>query len=351
MTSLTSDRTPPGLRLLVLCETFKISGGLLIFERVGRVLARWGHLLAWLPLAPGPRPDFAVHCPVLGREDAFGREWDAVMLPGVGFSSPMLDSLHEFLDARLGLRVQHVLGDRRREERFVRANRLFRPHLVLFNNHEWKPENHIAFPEGRCEHLVGAVDACLFRPGIPGRSGRPQEKFVIGGQARRNKNPDRLIAALRQLPERFQLQLFGPVEIPRRPLQDLIETGRLVFTGILPEEKLALWFRGLDAYVSTETTAGWCTAAAEAMASGIPVVCTPAGTLSFARHEDTALVLPSPAPEQLRRSILRLATEPEFALRLARRARRGIEGFGWEDYSARMVDRIRELRGALPCLT
>jgi hypothetical protein len=91
----------------------------------------------------------------------------------------------------------------------------------------------------------------------------------------------------------------------------------------------------------TETSAGWANLVAEAMASGVPVVCTPHGTAAFAQHDETALVVLEPTPSALGAAVLRLRADRALSSRLAERARTGIEGYSWDSYARQLLRLIQ----------
>jgi glycosyltransferase involved in cell wall biosynthesis len=78
------------------------------------------------------------------------------------------------------------------------------------------------------------------------------------------------------------------------------------------------------------------------MASGVPVVTTPAGTLSIATNEDTALVTERPTPQALARGLLRIRNDHAFASAMAARARAHIEHYDWERYTDRLIGLVQD---------
>jgi hypothetical protein len=107
---------------------------------------------------------------------------------------------------------------------------------------------------------------------------------------------------------------------------------------VLDESALGRFYAGVDCVAHVETFAGWANLAAEAMASGVPLVATPHGTLAFAEHEKTALVVPEPSPEALAKAILRLRDDPNLARQLAHAGRERIRSFSWNAYSADLLE-------------
>jgi glycosyltransferase involved in cell wall biosynthesis len=70
-------------------------------------------------------------------------------------------------------------------------------------------------------------------------------------------------------------------------------------------DELAELYASSDVFVAAEKRAGWCNTAAEAMAAGACVVCTPSGTGDFARDGETALVVRLRHPFFLARALRR----------------------------------------------
>jgi glycosyltransferase involved in cell wall biosynthesis len=104
----------------------------------------------------------------------------------------------------------------------------------------------------------------------------------------------------------------------------------------LPQDKMAWLFSQADIFVSGERRSGWANTAAEAMACGLPVVCTASGSRDFAVHNKTALVVRFAHPFLLRRQISRLLDDPDLRERLAEAGRRKISEFTWDALAERL---------------
>lgn len=324
-----------GKRILVACHEMAVAGGLYRFERFGRVIRLFGHQLAFVALAAGlPRrrtTDFAV----LTLEQAAAAAWDATFVPGAGFPPATIARFAELRADSFGVRVQHVLSDQSRKPAFLQVNRSFSPHVVIFNNSHWRAGEFTDFAADAFHFLEGGVDLETLAPD-PGRPARPAGRpLIVGGLA--NKNPDPLIEAVRRCGPDVHLRLFGEADGLESRAQDLIGSGRLRLEGVLEEAALPGFYSGVDCVVHTATFAGWANLAVEAMASGVPVICTPHGTASFAEDRETALVIREPTAEAIARAILRLKDDSGLAVRLAQNARRRIQGFSWTNYSARLL--------------
>ncbi len=199
---------------------------------------------------------------------------------------------------------------------------------------------------------AGAVDAAFFRPD---RGQRDPARLVVtayGRRSRPRKGTDLVIAAMRALHRRHagvELVLFdhlgpGNEQDPR----DGFNPGfpaRYVMNPTADE--LAALYASSDVFVAAERRAGWCNTAAEAMAAGTCVVCTPSGTGDFARHGETALVVRLRHPFFLARALDRALSEPALRDRLAIAGRREIEHHTWPALAAKLLVGLG-LAGGIP---
>jgi glycosyltransferase involved in cell wall biosynthesis len=321
-------------RILVPCYEMSIAGGLYRFERLRRTIQPWGYDLSFVAFSPDPfrlrRPKFDV----LRPDQLYGEQpWDAVMLPGAGFPPDMLDSLDMFCHPQFGLRIQHLLNDQTPLELYRRANRAFRPDIVIANNRHWSVGEMEVFDARRAFILEGAVDTDALA-NVPRRKRSADGRLVVGGLA--NKNPQPLVQVARRL-DYVDLRLFGTSGHLAESAKDLIAAGRLELVGVLDEQRLRAFYSTVDVIVHAELFAGWANVAAEAMAAGVPLICTPHGTMTFAQDGVTAQVISEPTPEALAQAIERIRRDPDMAERMAAEGRRRIRSYSWDDYSRKLL--------------
>jgi len=328
------------LRILIACNSLILSGGIMRFERTGVVLQNWGHKIAYVCFSD-LEPDISTTFPILTIDQALLETWDAVMIPGAGFPDEIIDKFYILRRENFGVRVQHILNDQSRRTNFMKVNQSLKPHIVIFNNQHWPVGSFTDFSGDRFHILMGGVDLSVFYP-LPYKN-LPLKKdhWIIGGQA--HKNPEPLIEALHSLPQLVSLRLFGnrPHSLSAEH-QSLIQSGRLEFIGpLLGNQSLAEFYNSIDCIVMTETFAGWANIAAEAMACGVPVVCTPHGTLAFAHNEETALVIDMPTPSVISDAVRTLINDFSLCKRLASQARIKISAFTWDNYAQQLVKLIQ----------
>src|SRR5262249_7810694 len=145
------------LRILVACESVALTGGLLRFDRFARTVAPWGHEVALMPFAGVGASQRPTDLRVLSWEEASKATWDAVMVPGAGFSEATIARFNELRAPNFGLRVQHILNDRSKQPGFQSVNDAFQPDVVVFNNSAWPVGTFTKFKGKRFHVLEGAV--------------------------------------------------------------------------------------------------------------------------------------------------------------------------------------------------
>ncbi len=151
---------------------------------------------------------------------------------------------------------------------------------------------------------------------------------------KKRKGVHHVIKAAEKLQRDFpgiRLVLFDSlVGAEKRDPRSLIKTAvPYEFHLNLPQNRMAWLLAQADVFVSAEKRAGWANTAAEAMACGLPVVCTASGSRDFAFHEKTALVVPFAHPFFISRQIRRLILAPDLRRRLAEAGHEKIKQFTW----------------------
>jgi len=184
----------------------------------------------------------------------------------------------------------------------------------------------------------GGVNLALFRP-LPDGEGerRPPGRFSVlthGRFSRRRKGSRLVVRAVDRLARRrsgLEVRFFDTSTVHHEAglPADLKCRARVRLDLDVPRQDLRRVYGSCDLFVSAEKGAGWSNQTIEAMACGLPVVCTASGTRDFAIGGETALVVPRTV-WHLERAIRRLLDDPSLRARLADAGRAKAAEFSWE---------------------
>jgi len=332
-----------GLRIAVVLPHLGIYGGIRRFFELGRVWLGRGHDVALLlPATARERDPWLPFGGSLGTLDRLRSErWDVVLSPD--------PALFLAAESRGALRVFYAVL-----EKAPMAERAWKAaDLVLANSSGMRRHLRRRGIEGA--DGIGGVNLETFHPPAvdprPERAGRAAPvRFLVYGRLSRARKGTRLaVEAIRRALARHtrsggaggELTLFdAPPAGSEEPAREE-ETGLPTRWVLRPsQEELAALYRDADIFVAAERRAGWCNTAAEAMASGAAVVCTPSGTEDFARHADTARVARLPWRWLLEAQILAYLRDPEARARIAARGTEAIRAYSWERTAARVEEAI-----------
>jgi glycosyltransferase involved in cell wall biosynthesis len=208
----------------------------------------------------------------------------------------------------------------------------------------------------RLEVVPYGVDASRFKP-APGareaaraRLGLPPLAPLLfaAGRLVRKKGFEYLIEALPMIEGDVppHLAIAGDGDLAEELRARTRASGvadRVHFLGDLRQDAVGGWFAAADVAVvpsvrdDSGNVDGLPNTVLEALASGAPLVGTPAGGIaSVIEHEETGVIVPERDPRALARALTDLLRDPERRARLGRAGRTLVEArFGWETAAAR----------------
>lgn len=328
------------MKFLVVVHALYRSGGLLRFERIGRQLRKLGHQFAYLVF----EPDLSAvdsEFDQLTFEEAQARTWDITMVPGQGFPDWVVTRFGDLQAPAFGLRVQHILNDTTFAKGFLRVNGALSPDLAVFNNRHWTTEQMAQLKAPKRVVLEGAVDTSFFVPPVKDRRPVKDARFVIGSQVKA-ASIDPFLEMMLRMPKQVELRLFNMKKKLPDQYAHLIGEGRVKLLGKLDETALRDFYHGCDCVVHYEKFAGWANIAAEAMACGVPVICTRPGTAAFAEQGKTAIMIDRLDADTLEAAVRQVGQHPGKAHRMAARARDRISAYDWRDYTQSLLSICRD---------
>lgn len=164
----------------------------------------------------------------------------------------------------------------------------------------------------------------------------PLRVLTVGSVGLRKGSPY-VLAAARRMRGRAQFRMVGNARLPepvRRELADAVE-----LLGVVPRTEILQHFAWADVFLLPSICEGSATAVYEAMAAGLPVVCTP-NTGSVVRHGLDGYIVPIRDIDAVVAALEHLADDPELRATLAANARRRSAAFDLAGYRDRLLERL-----------
>jgi glycosyltransferase involved in cell wall biosynthesis len=172
-----------------------------------------------------------------------------------------------------------------------------------------------------------AVEAVKARYGIEG------DYILFVGTLHPRKNLIRLIEAFSSLAPRLSLVIAGKkgwlYEEMFYRVKELGLEGRVVFTGFVPEDDLPVLLSGARLFVFPSLYEGFGFPVLEAMACGVPVVCSDSSSLPEVVG-DAALKVNPLDVEGLKNAMERVLCDEELSAEMVKRGLERARNFSWE---------------------
>jgi glycosyltransferase involved in cell wall biosynthesis len=196
------------------------------------------------------------------------------------------------------------------------------------------------YPDSQISLCPNAIDHSIYR-GEPRLAVNSKHVTLIsyGGRNAEWKGFKEMVAAVaiarRELPDiTIEWKVFGDALIgpdnPDAPYTSL---------GFLPPLQLAEEYKKADILLSASWYESFPLFPVEAMACGLPVITTQAGTEEYAFHGDTAEIVTPKSPSAIAEGIVRLIKNPEYRNQLAIRGEAMSQNFTWQ----KSVQRLEEI--------
>ncbi|MBD3640587.1 MAG: glycosyltransferase family 4 protein [Marinobacter sp.] len=199
------------------------------------------------------------------------------------------------------------------------------------------------------------IEVLAQRRSGPATGGEPL--LLCVAQLSPRKAQDQLVEALAQLEHLpWRCVLVGSTERDGDYASRLRETirargleGRFELTGELDESAMAACYRHADAFVFPSLYEGYGMAVDEALASGLPVICSDGGALSRLADREGASLYPAGDALALTRQLERWLMSPETLRDDRRRAELAAgEVRRWSDTAEEFQEALQRLMGADP---
>jgi hypothetical protein len=166
---------------------------------------------------------------------------------------------------------------------------------------------------------------------------RPLRVLTVGTVGLRKGSPY-ILEAARQLKGKAQFRMVGGIGVQREAEVKLRE--HLELTGSVPRNELAGHFAWADVFLLPSLCEGSATATYEALAYGLPVICT-ANTGSVARDGVEGFVIPIRDAAAIVDRLRQLLEDPELLRRMSANAAVKAKEFTVAKYGERLTNALR----------
>ncbi len=333
-----TDRTNYAFDFAVLLPGIGVFGGIRRFLEIGNELVRRGHNFTiyhpdgnppdWLPFIGEVRP----------LDKLSGNKHQILIC-----NDPPL--LGRFREANADLKLFYFVLENIRGEHLIARDKQW----ICLANSSGMARHLKRWYRVKAEQVIGGINLDRFKPQ---KVDRPDEYRILtfGRLSRRKKGVPIVVRAA----ESFARSLKKSRHYDGRPVRlvlfDHVGHGNerdprdgfdcnlpFDFHVNLSQEELARLYSSCDVYVSAEKRAGWANTVAEAMACGLPVVCTKSGARDLAFHMETAYVSRR-HHWFVGRGITALHNNPGLAREMSENAREHVGSFSWSSVADQLLD-------------
>ncbi len=205
-------------------------------------------------------------------------------------------------------------------------------------------------PAGRVHVIHNGVDSERFRPADqPAREDRAL--LFVGNAQDYNKGVVFALRALALLPADCRARLYlvgGPGGVPHVALNEVARLGigdRVSLVGRVDSDELAAWYRRAQILLAPSLYEGFGLPAAEAMASGTPVIASDAGALpEVVADGETGVIVPAADPAALAAGIEALLADADRRRRYGSAGRaRVLQRFTWRGHAIACDELYRQV--------
>ena len=276
------------------------------------------------------------------------------------FSSEALEQLQAAKQQGLWTAVEQMIAPRDLVEQLVQEEQLLHPdwqlptandiHARAFAEREkaeWQLADHIICPSRFVADNVvaagGSADKIRLVPyGIDpatpprarqSRSAGPLRVLTVGAVGLRKGSPY-VVEAARILGDAAQFRMVGPIDVlpgVKEHISSLVE-----LTGAIPRSEMQQQFAWADVFLLPSLCEGSATAVYEALASGLPVICTE-NTGSVVRDGIDGFVVPIRNVEAIVAALDQLAQDEGRYLQLSANAAQRAQDYTVQHYGQRLL--------------
>lgn len=171
-------------------------------------------------------------------------------------------------------------------------------------------------------------------------------RFIYTGALSIRKGIHLLLEAFQQFPvPGTELWLVGNADEDFKPILKRYPQAGVRFFPAVPQHELPLYYNQCDAFVIASIEEGLATVQLQAMACGLPLLCTTnTGGADLLTEGEEGLVVPAGNIAALREKMLQLASSPAECRNMGYKAVKKVtNGYSWKDCGERAIEKYKSL--------
>jgi len=194
-----------------------------------------------------------------------------------------------------------------------------------------------ARPE-KCAVVPYGVDTKSYQPSVGNAPHAGPLRVLFVGAVGLRKGVPYLLEAARKAGNSVRVRIVGPVCCKARAIAAACPQN-VEIVGAVPRAEVAWHFAWADAFCLPSLCEGSATVTYEALASGLPVICTP-NTGSVVVDGRDGFVVPIRDSDAVADRLARLAADRALLAEMSCNARSQARNYSWEQYARRLVGAI-----------
>ena len=220
--------------------------------------------------------------------------------------------------------------------------------IIVLSTFAWRSFIKHGISESKLICLPPGVNVERFKPADHHRDGRGKDPFTVlfVGSVSLHKGTHVLVEAFKKARlAHSQLLLVGAVSPSMKAYLESLGAQNVRFLGVIPNAKLASYYRDASVFVLPSFEDGFGMVALEAMACGCPVIIsTNAGAADAVEEGKSGFVVPAGDADALAERLTELHRNPSSAYEMGRRAAWSVRKSGtWKEYGDKMAGIYRQL--------
>ncbi len=196
---------------------------------------------------------------------------------------------------------------------------------------------------GKCCLVPSAIDTSTFVADRKERRSPDNLRVLFVGAVGLRKGIPYLLQAARKLRALVTVRVVGDVICDKDRLMGMTPPN-VQYLGRLPRREVYRCYDWADVFCLPSLCEGSAYVTYEALARGVPVVCTP-NTGSVVRDGRDGFLVPIRNSEAIVEALERLARDPELLNDMSGNARKRAQGYGWPSYGDRLMHAICGVMG------